>query len=99
MTEEIEFTVSPLCQRLESEGKSVQVDIYSDGAGAWLLEVVDEFGNSTCWEDPFPTDQEALDEARNTIRDEGVAFDLGAMLGILAFGAGHAFAISGLACR
>jgi TRAP-type C4-dicarboxylate transport system substrate-binding protein len=37
--------------------------------------VVDEEGTSTVWDDLFPTDREALDEALKAIREEGfIAF-------------------------
>ena len=72
MHEEIEITMSPLCQSIERDGKSVRVDIYDDGDGKWILEVVDEFGNSVVWDDHFPTDQEALDEVLDTIEKEGI---------------------------
>jgi hypothetical protein len=38
---------SPLAQSLTRDGKTVQIEIYEDGEGGWLLEVVDEHGNST----------------------------------------------------
>ena len=63
---------SPLAQSVTRNGKTVAVDIYEDGEGGWLLEVVDEYGNSTVWDAPFATDQEALDEALKTIDDEGI---------------------------
>jgi len=34
--------------------------------------VVDEAGTSTVWDDLFPTDQAALDEALKTFREEGM---------------------------
>jgi hypothetical protein len=34
--------------------------------------VVDETGASTAWDDLFPADQAALDEALKTIREEGI---------------------------
>ncbi len=63
---------SPLSQAVERDGRSVQVDIYDDGKGGWLLEVVDEFGNSSVWDQSFETEQDALDEALKTIREEGI---------------------------
>jgi hypothetical protein len=60
MSEEYEIKYSTLCQKVTSEGKSVQVYIYEDGKGGWILEVVDEYDNSTVWDDPFKTDDEAL---------------------------------------
>jgi hypothetical protein len=63
---------SPLSQVVTRDEKSVRVDIYRDGEGGWLLEVVDIYGNSTVWDDPFPSDQEALDEALKTIAEDGI---------------------------
>ena len=65
--------MSPLSQTISSEGKTVQVDIYEDGNGGWILEVIDEFNNSTVWDDSFETDSAALTEAKKTILAEGVS--------------------------
>ena len=77
MSEEFEIKYSTLCQKLTSEGKSVQVYLYEDGKGGWILEVVDEYGNSTVWDDPFKTDDEALDEVFDTIEKEGISSLIG----------------------
>ena len=77
MSEEYEIKYSTLCQKVTSEGKSVQVDIYEDSKGGWILEVVDEYGNSTVWDDPFKTDDEALDEVFDTIEKEGISSLIG----------------------
>ena len=63
---------SSLSQVVERDGRSVKVDIYEDGMGGWLLEIVDEFGNSSVWDQSFETEQDALDEALKTIRVEGI---------------------------
>jgi hypothetical protein len=70
-------TQSPLCQRIVRYGTEVDVQIYKDGKGGWLLEVVDEFWNSTTWDDSFATDTDALAEALKTIDTEGIAALLG----------------------
>jgi hypothetical protein len=72
MNEEIDIVMSPLCRLIESEGKTVQIDIFGDGDGGWLLEVIDEFGNSSVWDDSFHSDQAALDEALDIISEEGI---------------------------
>lgn len=77
MNEEFEVRMSPLCQSVTRDGRTVQLDIYEDGEGGWLLEVVDEYNNSTVWDDPFETDQEALNEALDTIEKEGIAVLIG----------------------
>jgi hypothetical protein len=38
----------------------------------WLLEVVDERGTSTVWDDLFETDKQALEEAFTAIESEGI---------------------------
>jgi hypothetical protein len=77
MSEEYEVKYSTLCQKVTSEGKSVQVYIYEDSKGGWILEVVDEYDNSTVWDDPFKTDDEALDEVFDTIEKEGISSLIG----------------------
>ncbi|MBE0576522.1 MAG: hypothetical protein IH613_11595 [Desulfuromonadales bacterium] len=72
MSEEYEVKYSPLCQKVERDSKEVDVMIYEDGDGGWILEVVDEQGNSTVWNSPFHTDQEALDEVMVCIKNEGI---------------------------
>ena len=72
MDEEYEVKYSQLCRVIERDGKSVEVEIYEDGEGGWILEVVDEHDNSTVWDEPFETDQEALDEVDRTIEEEGI---------------------------
>ncbi len=68
---------SPLSQVIERDGHSVNVGIYEDGTGEWLLEVVDAFGNSSVWDQSFKSDQDALDEALKTIREEGIVSLIG----------------------
>ena len=69
---------SPLAQSVTRDGKTVRVDIYEDGEGGWLLEVVDEYWNSTVWDAPFASDHEALAEALKTIDEDGIESLIGA---------------------
>lgn len=64
--------LSPLAQSIIRDKKTVRVDIYGDGQGGWLLEVVDAHGNSTAWDASFASDREALDEALSTIDENGI---------------------------
>ena len=57
---------------VEQNGHRVSVEIYRGEEDGWILEVVDAENNSTVWDDLFDTDQEALDEALDTIREEGI---------------------------
>jgi len=72
MTDEFEVKYSPLCRDLTSQGKTVEVHIYEGDGDGWILEIVDEFGNSTVWDDEFETDQKALDEAIKCVFVEGI---------------------------
>jgi uncharacterized protein len=63
---------SPLNRTASRDGRSVDVEIYRAENEGWILEVVDEHGNSTVWDDLFLTDQAALDEAMRTIDEQGI---------------------------
>ena len=67
-----EIIHSPLCQVVRGEGTYVDIQIYRSSDSEWSLEVIDETGASTVWDDLFPTDQSALDEALQTIREDGI---------------------------
>lgn len=53
------------------------MEIYRAENEDWILEVVDQHGNSTVWDDLFPTDQSALDEAMRTIDQDGIGAVIG----------------------
>lgn len=69
--------LSPLSRHVERDGHSVRIDIYGDGHGKWILEVVDEYNNSTVWDDPFETDQFALDAVMEAIDSDGIGTLIG----------------------
>ena len=58
--QEPDFIESPLSQSVVRNGVKVQVDIYRDEEGGWILEVVDAANTSHVWDDKFATDQQAL---------------------------------------
>ena len=69
---------SPLSQHVSRDGHTISIEIYGTRNGRWILEIVDEFDNSTVWDDPFETDQAALAEAIRTIEEEGIETLVGA---------------------
>lgn len=87
-----ELIISPLSQGVTRDGKQIKFEIYDDGEGGWLLESVDEHGNSMVWDNAFPTDQAALDEGMRTIADEGIDV----LIGPPATGGGESAAEGGL---
>ncbi len=68
------FVRSPLSQSVTRHGVTVQVEIYGDGVGDWILEVVDHQGGSYVWDDRFPTDAEALAEAISELERDPMEF-------------------------
>ena len=68
-----EIIMSPLCQEIEMDGTKIQVDIYrGEDKPGWILEVIDEENASTIWDEPFNTDQEALDVVMKVIDEDGI---------------------------
>jgi hypothetical protein len=74
---EIELIYSKYCQSVTRDGKTVKVEIYSSGKNDWILEVVDEDNNSTVWDDPFDTDDDAFQEFERTLKEEGIESMIG----------------------
>jgi len=65
--------VSTLSTKIEDENTYVDIEIYRlRNDDFWTLEVVDEIGGSTVWDDKFRTDEAALKEALNTIEEDGL---------------------------
>ena len=58
-------------QIISSGGKNLSVEIYRiKGTPDWSLEIVDENGNSTVWDDLFASDKDAITEAKKAILEE-----------------------------
>lgn len=73
MNDETDIIHSPLEQTFSAEGHRVHIHIYRSMHSQWVLEVVDESGVSTVWDDLFETDTQALAEALMAIQSEGLA--------------------------
>ena len=72
--EEPEIIMSDLCADVEIDGHFLKVDIYkSDIDPGWILEVINEFGTSTVFDDPFLADGLAWQQFEKTVREEGLA--------------------------
>ena len=73
MDDEPKIITSPLSRTITRDGTTIEVLIYRAEADTdWILEVVDDRGGSTVWEDTFSTEQDALNELFQTIADEGI---------------------------
>ncbi|MDC8773443.1 hypothetical protein [Roseateles albus] len=71
---EPDFTNSPLSQTVTRNGVTVDVEIYGDGHGGWILEIVDAENASHVWDEPFETEQQALTEAFRALDAEPLEF-------------------------
>ena len=71
MNEDPEIEISKQSQIISSGGKNLSVEIYRiKDTLNWSLEIVDEKGNSTVWDDLFASDKDAITEARKAILEE-----------------------------
>lgn len=64
---------SPLSQEFTQDGITVHVEIYrlDDGDG-WTLELIDEGGGSTVWEETFDSDAAAFAEFTEGLNELGL---------------------------
>ena len=72
-----ELIYSDLQTTYSVDGHTLEINIYRTPDSEWILEVVDEFKNSTVWQDSFATDEAALAEAIGEIKAEGVLAFIG----------------------
>lgn len=69
-----EIETSSLSGTVTRDGISVRVEIYRLAVGddGWTLEVVDQDGSSTVWDDRFATDKDAYAEFNRTLEEDGI---------------------------
>ena len=78
MNEEPALINSPLSQDISSGDRTVSVEIYRlENEKEWALEVVDEFNNSTVWDETFPAESAALTEVKKAILEDGISSLIG----------------------
>ena len=69
-----EIESSPLCGRVTRDGMTERVEIYRlAGRGEpWSLEVIDQEGGSTVWDETLANDQDAYAKFNRTLETEGI---------------------------
>lgn len=73
MSDETSIVYSKLSRKFTREGTTIEILIYRERVDAeWILEVVDAEGASIVWEESFRTEQDALNEAFQTIANGGL---------------------------
>ena len=70
--DDIQLIHSPLTQTYSADGHTLQIEIYRGAGSLWILEIVDELGTSTVWDEQFETDTAALAAAFLAIEEEGI---------------------------
>jgi uncharacterized protein len=69
--DDFELIHSPLTQTHSADGHTLRIQIYRSPGNPWMLEIEDEQGTSTVWDDGFDTDTAALQAAFEAIEAEG----------------------------
>jgi len=64
--------MSRLNRKITRDGETVEVIIYQDGEGGWILEVEDRFRNSSLWDEHFSSDLDALNAVLDVIEKAGI---------------------------
>ncbi len=68
-----DVVVSNLSKRLADRDTHIDVQIYRlEDQQAWTLEIIDECGGSTIWNESFETEQAALDKALRAVSAFGI---------------------------
>lgn len=75
--EDIELIYSKHCQSVSRNNTTIKVMIYRSEKNDWILEVVDEDNNSTVWDEPFGTEDDAYQEFQRTLAEEGIESMIG----------------------
>lgn len=70
--DDIELIHSPLERTHSADGHTLRIHIYRSPESHWTLEVEDELGTSTVWDESFDTDTAALQAALAALEIEGV---------------------------
>ncbi|HEX5657016.1 MAG TPA: hypothetical protein VFX59_07460 [Polyangiales bacterium] len=71
--DDLPLVYSPLGCTISRDGMQLRVAIYrGETESSWLLELEDQLGGSTVWDDRFDTDQAALDVALEAIEQDGI---------------------------
>ncbi len=78
MNEDPEVEMAKQSQTISRGGKKLAVGIDRvRGTWDWWLEIVDEKGNSTVWDDVFASDKDAISEAKKAILEESTEAFIG----------------------
>ena len=75
--DDYDVEISPLGCVYKEGDKQVEVEIYNNGQGKWILEVVDVDGNSCVSDELYDTDADALAEFKAEVKASGIDIFIG----------------------
>ena len=74
MDDDFKIIESPLSASVTQDGMTIKVHIYcGEKDDGWTLEVTDQLGGSTVWQEMFASDIDALEEVKRAIAEDGIA--------------------------
>lgn len=72
--DDVDVVLSELCADVEIDGRFLTVEIYKTTIDpSWYLEVINEFGTTTLYDEPFLADGLAWQQFEKTVKEEGLA--------------------------
>ena len=75
----MKYPLSEFIREIDKDGYKVTIEVYKTDqkGGGWILEIVDDEGNSTVWDSQFPSSKEAMDAGIKAIDEEGIQSFIG----------------------
>ena len=68
------LVTSGMSQHTTIGGQEIRIEIFKlDREQTWTLELIDQAGTSVVWDDQFANEQDALDEAKRNLKEEGLS--------------------------
>jgi hypothetical protein len=71
--DDVDVIFSELCADVEIDGRFLTVEIYKTTIDpSWYLEVINEFGTTTLYDEPFLADGLAWQQFEKTVKEKGL---------------------------
>jgi hypothetical protein len=77
MAKLIKFPEAEISKAIERDGLKVKIEVNKGNHDDWILEIVDEYWNSTVWDEGFSSAEEALKAGIRAIEMEGIKAFIG----------------------
>ena len=73
------YPLSEFIREIDKDGYKVTIEVYKTDqkGGGWILEIVDEYWNSTVWDAQFQSAKDAMDAGIKAIDKKGIQSFIG----------------------